>query len=81
MFTEDFYIIFPEGDTQEVPCRLPFNSLVGINGEPLSLPLPSSKVLAYRVAGIRVNERRGGNETYHLLEALSAEELIPYARG
>ncbi|MDR1971557.1 MAG: hypothetical protein LBQ46_06510 [Treponema sp.] len=75
----EYYVVFPEGDTQEIPGRLPLNGIVDINGRILGLPLPTNRMIAFRVAKIRVNENRGGNETFHHLELLSAEELLPYA--
>lgn len=80
MFMQDFFIVFPEGDVQEIPGRLSVNELVDINGRPLALPLPTSRMIAFRVARIRVEENRGGNETYHYLELMSAEELSSYAK-
>ncbi|MDR1902255.1 MAG: hypothetical protein LBQ88_08265 [Treponema sp.] len=78
MFTNDYYIVFPEGDTQEVSGRLGLNSIVDINGRPLSPPLPTNRMIAFRIARIKVQENRGGNETYHYLELLSADELLEY---
>jgi hypothetical protein len=37
-------------------------------------------MIAFRVYRIKVNENRGGSETLHYLELLSAEELRPLAR-
>ncbi|MDR1930709.1 MAG: hypothetical protein LBQ44_08785 [Treponema sp.] len=81
MFIEEFYIVFPEGDVQEVSGRLPFNALVDLNGNPLSLPLPTNKMIVFRVAGIKTSENRGSSETFHLLELMSAEELRPYIKN
>jgi hypothetical protein len=80
MFMNECFVVFPEGDIQEVPGRLPLNEIVDINGQSLCLPLLSSKTIAFRVAKIKVNENKGGNETFHFLELLSARELIPYSR-
>jgi hypothetical protein len=81
MFMNEYFVVFPEGDVQEIQGRLSLNEIVGINGQSLPLPLPSSKTIAFRVARIKVNENRGGSETFHFLELLSARELIPYARS
>jgi hypothetical protein len=81
MFMNDYYIVFPEGDVQEVPGRLPFNELVDMNGHVLSPPLPTNRMIVFRVARIKVKEGKGGNETYHFLELMSAEELRPYVEG
>jgi hypothetical protein len=78
---EDFYIVFPEGDIQEVPGRLPFNTLVDMNGNVLDLPLPTNKMVVFRVARIKINEHKGSNETFHFLELVSAEELISFAKS
>jgi hypothetical protein len=80
MFMNEFFIVFPEGDVQEIPRRIPINEIVDMNGNSLPLPLPTSRMIAYRVSRIKTDENRGGNETYHFLELLSAEELIPYTR-
>ena len=81
MFMEDFYIVFPEGDVQEVPGRLPFNTLVDMNGNVLSQPLPTNKMNVFRVARIKTNENKGSSETLHFLELMSAEELRPFLKG
>ncbi|MDR0448777.1 MAG: hypothetical protein LBH07_08930 [Treponema sp.] len=80
MFIEDFFIIFPEGDVQEVPDRLPFNTLVDMNGQVLSLPLPTNRMIVFRVARICKKENKGCNETHHFLELMGAEELLPYVK-
>ena len=81
MFTQDFYIVFPEGDLQEVPGRLPFNTMVDMNGNVLDLPLPTNKMIVFRVARIKTSENKGSNETFHFLELVSAEELLPFVKG
>jgi hypothetical protein len=78
MLISEYFLVFPEGDIQEINGRLPFNSLVDMNGNVLSLPLSTSKMIAFKIAGIKTDEKKGLNETYHFLELLSAEELIEY---
>jgi len=78
MFLNEFFIVFPEGDVQEIGGRLPFNAIVDINGNQLPLPLPTNRMIAFRVARIKTDENKGGNETYHFLELLSAGELLEY---
>jgi hypothetical protein len=75
---EDFYIVFPEGDTQEVQGRLRLNQLVDVNGGPLPLPLPTNRMIVFRVARISTKENKGSSETYHYLELMSATELLEY---
>jgi hypothetical protein len=78
MFLNEYFIVFPEGDVQEIRERLSLNEIVDINGNPLDLPLGTNRIIAFRVSRIKVNENRGGNETLHFLELLSAEELLAY---
>ena len=80
MFMNEYYIVFPEGDVQEIQGRLSLNILVDMNGSELGLPLPTNRMIVFRVARIKVNENKGGNETFHFLEQLSAEELIQYVK-
>jgi hypothetical protein len=76
----NYFIVFPEGDVQEIAGRLSVNELVDINGRRLDLPLPSNRMIVFRVARIKVEENRGSSETYHFLELMSAEELLPYVK-
>jgi hypothetical protein len=81
MYVQEYFIVFPEGDLQEIPGRLGINMLVDINGRELAHPLPTNRMIAFRVARIQVKEHKGGSETLHYLELLGAEELRPYLRG
>ena len=80
MFYEEYFIVFPEGDVQEVSGRLPFNELVDMNGNVLYPPLPTNKMIVFRVARIKTEENKGSRETYHFLELMSAEELLAYTK-
>ncbi|MDR0389851.1 MAG: hypothetical protein LBH73_07260 [Spirochaetaceae bacterium] len=81
MVINEYFIVFPEGDAQEIPGRLPVNALVDINGRELELPLRTNKMIVFRVHRIQVKEGRGGSETLHFLEQLSADELVPYVQA
>ena len=78
MFLSEYFIVFPEGDVQEIKERLPFNAIVDMNGNVLSPPLSTNKMIAFRVTRIKTEEKKGTSETYHFLELLSANELIEY---
>ena len=78
MYMEDFFIVFPEGDTQEIQGRLRVNQIVDVNGNPLRLPLPTNRMIAFQVSRVSTKERKGSSETYHYLELLSAEELLEF---
>ena len=81
MFIAEYFIVYPEGDTQEIQGRLSLNQLVDLNGTPLELPLPTNRMIVFRVVKIRTNEHKGGTETYHYLEQVSAGELTEYVEG
>jgi len=78
MFISEYFIVYPEGDTQEIKGRLTLNQLVDINGTPLELPLPTNKMIVFRVSKVRTNDYKGGSETYHYLDQVSARELLEY---
>lgn len=78
MYMEDFYIVFPEGDIQEIPGRLRLNLIVDVNGRAIPLPLPTNRMIAFRVAKVSTKENKGSSETYHYLELLSARELLEF---
>ena len=68
-------IIFPEGDSQEISHRLRINQMVDINGNPLSLPLSTSKMIVYRVYKISTDSNRNEDITNYHLEQVSVNEL------
>lgn len=76
----EYYIVFPEGDEQEVSGPLRIDELVDMNGQPLALPLPTPRMIVYRVVKIRRREDKGEEATYHYLELVSASELLSYCR-
>lgn len=75
---ETSYVVFPEGDTQEIPRRLSIDQIVDHNGLPLRLPLPTARMIAFRVVRIRHCEERGMHDVLHYLELIPARELISY---
>lgn len=78
MTVETNYVVFPEGDTQEIPGRLSIGRLVDHNGYPLTLPLASARIIAFRVVKIRHTETRGMLDILHYLELVPAFELMEY---
>ena len=78
MYIEEFYIVYPEGDIQEISARLSLNQIVDINGGPLPLPLINNRIIAFRVIKVRKKEDRGSSQTYHYLELIKARELLEY---
>ena len=66
---------YPEGDSIEIDHRLTIGQVVDLNGRPLPLPLPSSRMIAYRVSRIRRTERTGEVTIRYDLERLTEPEL------
>ena len=62
MFLRSNVIIFPEGDTQEIQHTLNINQIVDLNCVPLSFPLPTVRMIAYRVYKIKTNIINKGEE-------------------
>lgn len=71
-------IVYPEGDTREIEWTLRFGQLVDVSGKPLALPLPTARMLAYRVRGIATEETRNEDIVRYTLEQLFPDELEGY---
>ncbi len=78
MYIVESKIVYPEGDSQEINHKLKINQLVDINGYPLSLPLPTSRMIVYRVNKIKKDYYKGGETINYYLEILSRDELEEY---
>jgi hypothetical protein len=78
MTIEEFYIVYPEGECQEIEAPLRIDELVDLNGRRLALPLPSPRIIAYRVVKIRHTEERGTHAIFHYAELVPARELMAY---
>jgi hypothetical protein len=78
MTVDEFYIVYPEGECQELQAPLRIDALVDLNGRPLPLPLQSPRIIAYRVVKIRHTEERGVHSIFHYVELVSARELSGY---
>jgi hypothetical protein len=72
-------LVYPEGDTQEIDWPLRFHQLVDVSGRPLQLPLPTVRMLAYRVRRISNEETRNEYVTEYYLEQLFPQDLAEYA--
>jgi hypothetical protein len=78
MTIDEYYIVYPEGESQELSAPVGINELVDLNGLPLPLPLASPRVIAYRVVKIRNTEERGVHAIFHYVELVPAYELVSY---
>ncbi len=68
-------IVYPEGDSQEIDHKLRVNQLVDLNGNPLELPLPTARMIVYRVWKITTAIERGCEETSFHVELVARPEL------
>lgn len=78
MTIETSYLVYPDGETQEMDHELPIDALVDLNGRPLPLPLRTNKIIAYRVVRIRRREERGMLDKLHYVELVPVLELLAY---
>ncbi len=68
-------VVYPEGDTQPIDMPLTINQVVDVNGRPLLLPLPTNRMIAFRVHRINTRQTRNEEIREHHLEIINAEEL------
>lgn len=80
MFIESNFLVFPEGEVQEIEHQLHFNQIVDLNGRPVSLPLPTHKMIVYRVSKIQNKESLGEMSHYYHLELVRGDELFSLTR-
>ncbi len=73
-------IVYPEGDSREIGHELRVNQLVDLNGNPLPLPLPSSRMIVYRVWKVSTEAERHSEEVFYHLELVTRPELESAAR-
>jgi hypothetical protein len=67
--------VYPEGDTREIEHELRVNELVDLNGNPLELPLPGSRMIVYRVWKVSTQAERHTEELFYHLELVTRPEL------
>jgi hypothetical protein len=77
---QSFHIVFPDGDSQEIENRLKPNQLVDLNGNPLGLPLPTVRMIVYRVWKISTRTERKCEQTMYHLELVKRPELDALTR-
>jgi hypothetical protein len=69
------FIAYPEGDTVEIAHALRVNDLVDLNGGPLTLPLPTTRMIVYRVWKITTSADRHEQSVSYHLEQVTRPEL------
>jgi hypothetical protein len=68
-------IIYPDGDSQEIEHALAINQLVDINGYPLTPPLPTTRMIVYRVFRIATENLKGEDIIRYYLAQLLRDEM------
>jgi hypothetical protein len=68
-------IVYPEGDSREIEHNLRVNQLVDLNGNPLLLPLPSARMIVYRVWKVTTQAERHEESIFYYLELVTRPEL------
>ncbi len=74
----EYYIIYPDGEKQEISGPVSIGTFLDINGNQLPHQLPTNKMIVYQVQGKQTMEERGIVQTVYILEQLDAEELLDY---
>jgi hypothetical protein len=72
---ETRFIVYPEGDTREIDHALRVNELVDLNGGLLELPLPTARMIVYRVWKIATAAERHAQIVSYHLEQVTRPEL------
>lgn len=75
MFQQEYYIVYPEGDIQEIDWPLTAGQLTDLNGRPLGLPLTTLRQIVYRVYRKQTRTATGIEQVYYSLELVPIDEL------
>ncbi len=78
MTIRTYLLVYPDGDTQEAATELTINQLVDLNGRPLVPPLPTVKMIVYRVYKITRSETRGEEIIRYHLELVRRDEMLEH---
>ena len=76
MTTYSYVLVYPDGEAQETVAQLRIDQLVDLNGIPQKLPLPTARMIVYRVYKITESETRGEVVTRYHLELVRREEML-----
>lgn len=74
----EYYIIYPDGEKQEISGPVSIGTFLDINGNQLPHQLPTNKMIVYQVQSKRTIENRGIVQIIYVVEQLDAEELLDY---
>ena len=74
----EYYIVYPDGEKQEIGGPVSIGAFLDINGNDLPQRLPTNKMIVYQVQSKRTIENRGIVQIIYVVEQLDAEELLDY---
>ena len=74
----EYYIIYPDGEKQEISSPVSIGTFLDINGNQLPQRLPTNKMIVYQVQSKRTIENRGIVQIIYVVEQLDAQELLDY---
>lgn len=72
----NYFLLFPEGESQEISHSLRFGDIVDINGNVCTLPMLSPRKIAYKVTSIQKKTHFKETTIYYSLELLNRNEVI-----
>lgn len=81
MTLQENYIVYPDGEQQEIDFSLRVNQVVDLNGRPLRLSWPPPRVIAYRIYKVRTAEETGYLRRLHYAELMNMEQLASFVRS
>jgi hypothetical protein len=70
-----YYLVFPEGDIQEIEHPLKFGDLVDLNGNIFSIRNLNPSQITYRVSGIKSNTKFKETTYHYKLELFTANDV------
>ena len=74
----EYYIVYPDGEKQEIGGPVSIGTFLDINGNQLPHQLPTNKMIVYQVQSKRGIEKGGIVQMIYVVEQLDAEELLDY---
>ena len=74
----EYYIIYPDGENQDISGPVSIGTFLDINGNQLPQRLPTNKMIVYQVQSKRTIENRGIVQIIYVVEQLDAQELLDY---
>jgi len=69
------WLVYPDGDLQEITHTLRIGWLVDLNGNPLPVPVTNTGQIVYRVSRIATHVTTGEEKTLYHLELMRVDEL------